>query len=320
MVQAAMKIEKFEMMSRERKIERKFSSGSSSIGKRTGESQVESVHSSRGRRQKPTMTLGFGRGTSTEQGERLECFHCHKYHSSTCRLITGGCFRCGSTNHLIVSCPRGSGTSRNPQGSSRGGSNVPPPTRDRGRGRGSSRQHKRSITSEIVNCPNTIVPARAYAMRTREDQDAPGIIAGIFSLHGIEMHALIDPISTHSYVCIEHFFDKMSSVEQLAYDMHVTCPLEHSVKVNRVYKNRPLVIHDREFSHDQIALPFHDFDLILGMDWLSKHRAIVDCDKKIVVLKCSDLSEVIVHGIRFGPVSNVISAMQALISTQIVLF
>ena len=47
------------------------------------------------------------------------------------------------------------------------------------------------------------------------------------------------------------------------------------------------------------------------MDWLFKHWAIVDCDKKTIVLKCSDPSEVTVHGIRSGPVSNVISAMQA---------
>ena len=71
------------------------------------------------------------------------------------------------------------------------------------------------------------------------------------------------------------------------------------------------MIHDREFFVDLIALPFHEFDLILGMDWLSKHRAIVDCDKKTIVLKCSDLSEVTVHGIRSGPMSNIISAMQA---------
>ena len=69
--------------------------------------------------------------------------------------------------------------------------------------------------------------------------------------------------------------------------------------------------HDREFSADLLALPFHEFDLILGMDWLSKHRAIVDCDKKTVRLKCSDLLEVTVHGIQFGAVLNVISAMQA---------
>ena len=57
-----------------------------------------------------------------------------------------------------------------------------------------------------------------------------------------------------------------------------------------MYKNRPLMVHDREFSVDLTALPFKEFDLILGMDWLSKHWAIIDCDKKTVVLKCSDLS------------------------------
>ena len=132
-MQVDMKIEKSKTMSMERKMERKFSKGSSSSGKRTRESQVELVYSyaTRGRRQRPTTIPGFGKGTSTEQGERLECPHYHKYHSSTCRLITGGCFQCGSTDHLIVNCPRGSGTSRNPQGSRKGGSNVPLPTRDR---------------------------------------------------------------------------------------------------------------------------------------------------------------------------------------------
>ena len=78
-----------------------------------------------------------------------------------------------------------------------------------------------------------------------------------------------------------------------------------------MYKNCLLMVHDREFSVDLIALLFYDFDLILGMDWLSKHRAIVDCDKKTLLLKCFDLLEVTVHGIRSGQVSNVISAMQA---------
>ena len=58
----------------------------------------------------------------------------------------------------------------------------------------------------------------------------------------------------------------LPSVEPLAYDMHVTSPLGHSVRVNRVHKNCPLMVQDREFSVDLIALPFHEFDLILGMD------------------------------------------------------
>ena len=51
--------------------------------------------------------------------------------------------------------------------------------------------------------------------------------------------------------------------------------------------------------------------MILGIEWLSQHRAIVDCGQKIVVLRCSDQSEVIIQGIRSSVMSNVISTMQA---------
>ena len=70
------------------------------------------------------------------------------------------------------------------------------------------------------------------------------------------MHALIDPGSTHSYVCIEHVFDKIPTVELLAYDMNVTSPLGYSITVNNVYRNWPIVIQAREFLADWITLPF----------------------------------------------------------------
>ena len=135
-------------------------------------------------------------------------------------------------------------------------------------------------------------------MRAREGPNIPGVIAGTFTLFDIDLYALIDSGSTHSYICMEQMSDKLPLVELLAYDLLVTSPLGHSVRVNRVYKNCPLMVHDRGFLVDLISLPFHEFDLILGMDWLSKHRVIVDCDKKIVMLKCSDLSKVTVQGIR----------------------
>ena len=177
------------------------------------------------------------------------------------------------------------------------------PFQHRGRG---------GIVSETVDRPTPIALARAYAIRAREDQDAPGVIVGNFTLYNTEIHALIDPGFTHYYICIKQLSDKLSSVESLAYDMLVTSPLGHSVRVNRVYKNCPLTVHDREFSVDLINLPFHEFDLILGMDWLSKHQAIVDCDKKTILLKCSNMLKVTIHGIQSEVVSNVISAMQAL--------
>ena len=227
MVQAAMKVEKSEASSRERFQKRKLSRGaSSSYGKRARESQAKSVQGSatRGRRQGSTMVPSSSRGVSTGQGEVPECPHCHRRHLGMCRLLTGGCFRCGSTEHLIANCPRESG---------RGG-----PIQHRGRG---------GTVSETVDRHMPTTPARAYAMKAREDQDALEVIAGILSIYDIEMHALIVPGSTHSYICTEHVFDRIPSAEQLPNDMLVTSPLGHSVIVNRVYKNCHLMTHDREF-------------------------------------------------------------------------
>ena len=67
----------------------------------------------------------------------------------------------------MVNCPRESGDNRSLQGSGRGRFVVPPSTLDRGgpiqhRGRG-------GIVLETVDCPMPIAPARAYAMKARED-------------------------------------------------------------------------------------------------------------------------------------------------------
>ena len=72
LVQAAMKVEKYEASSRERFQKRKLSRGaSSSSGKRARESQTDSVHSSttRGRRQGNTVVPSTGRGASVGPGE-----------------------------------------------------------------------------------------------------------------------------------------------------------------------------------------------------------------------------------------------------------
>ena len=44
-------------------------------------------------------------------------------------------------------------------------------------------------------------PARAYAMKAVEEKDAPDVIVGNFYIFETIVHALINPGSTHSYIC-----------------------------------------------------------------------------------------------------------------------
>ena len=79
---------------------------------------------------------------------------------------------------MIAQCPRESGDNRSQQRSSRGRSATPLPTRDRDRGRSGPSQYRGrgGIVSETVDHPMPTVPARAYAMKAREDQNAPEVI------------------------------------------------------------------------------------------------------------------------------------------------
>ena len=62
--------------------------------------------------------------------ETPECPHCHRRHLGVCRLLAGGCFGCGSTEHFMENCPKESRDNRNPQSNSKGRSTAPPLTRE----------------------------------------------------------------------------------------------------------------------------------------------------------------------------------------------
>ena len=138
-----MKVERFEASIRERFHKKRLYRGASSFSrKRVRESQEELVYISttRGRSQGPSIAPNIApstsRGASVRPGETLECPHCHRRHLGVCRLLTGGCFRCGSTEHFMENCPKESGGNRNPLSNRKGRSAAPPSTQDRGRGRG----------------------------------------------------------------------------------------------------------------------------------------------------------------------------------------
>ena len=111
-------------------------------------------------------------------------------------------------------------------------------------------------------------PARAYPMKAVEDTDAPDVIVGNFTVFDTIMHALIDPESTHLYICTN--IPDLGNLprSETEYDILVTNPLGHSVIMNKVYRDFPIIIRENEFMGDLIELSFREFDVILGMDWL----------------------------------------------------
>ena len=99
-------------------------------------------------------------------------------------------------------------------------------------------------------------PARAYAIKAVEDTDGLDMIVDNFTIFNTIMHALIDPGSTHSYICTDIPSLRNLPRSETEYDILVTNPLGHSVIVNKVYRDCPIRIREYEFLGDLIELSF----------------------------------------------------------------
>ncbi|XP_012451939.1 uncharacterized protein LOC105774125 [Gossypium raimondii] len=212
-----------------------------------------------------------------------ECQHCGRQHPGECWLLSRACFKCGSRQHYIKDCPEKVEEEKFQNVRSGDTVNRGRPLRNTG-----SRASGKSVMKDTAVRPEHRTLTRAYDIRTREEAASPDVITGTFSLYDTEVIALIDPGSTHSYVCVNLVSNKNLPVENTEFVVKVSNPLGKYVAVDKVGKNYPLRIQGHCFPANLMLLPFDEFDVILGMDWLMLHDAKVNCRQKILELKCEN--------------------------------
>ena len=66
-------------------------------------------------------------------------------------------------------------------------------------------------------------------------------------------------------------------IKPLGYDVCVFMPTEGVVNVNIIIRNYPIIVDGIIMHINLIVIQLREFDAILGMDWLSKYYAVVDC-------------------------------------------
>ena len=67
--------------------------------------------------------------------------------------------------------------------------------------------------------------------------------------------------------------------------LSVSTPIGDTLMTNLVLKSCIICIEGRELLADLVLLDMHDFDVILGMDWLASYDASVHCFEKEVVFR-----------------------------------
>ena len=122
--------------------------------------------------------------------------------------------------------------------------------------------------------------AKVFAVTQKDADTTPDVVTGIISVFGRDAHILIDLGAIHSFISTSFISNVNVESQPIDCSIVVSLPTGDSQIAKSVYLDSRVIIGGREFLIDFILLDIHDFDVILGMDWLSRHHAIVDCYKK----------------------------------------
>ncbi|XP_048140752.1 uncharacterized protein LOC125316459 [Rhodamnia argentea] len=130
-----------------------------------------------------------------------------------------------------------------------------------------------------------MIAEKVFAMIEEDVAASNAVVAGDVSIASRYAYALFDPGATHSFVSME--FAKKLDVppKSLDHDLRVDAPIGDFLIADHVYKRCMLRIDDVEMPVDLVESNIQDFDVILGMDWLSTYHATIDCYAKKIIFR-----------------------------------
>ncbi|CAJ2645621.1 unnamed protein product [Trifolium pratense] len=153
--------------------------------------------------------------------------------------------------------------------------------------------------------------ARVFALTRQDAQASNAVVTGILSICSQDAHVLFDPGATHSFISLwfASRLGKNSSVLDEA--LVVALPVGDKLFAESVYHSCDVSIAGQILFADLVVIDMIDFDVILGMDWLSSHHATLDCYNKIVKFEIPGKSPFSFQGKSTWMPHNLISALRA---------
>ncbi|XP_075479430.1 uncharacterized protein LOC142520313 [Primulina tabacum] len=144
-------------------------------------------------------------------------------------------------------------------------------------------QRKATVQEEghkAIDCPKKKGPTigRAYVMHAEEAETKPDttLITGMIFISSVAIYALLDLGATHSFI-FETFVKRLNILpEDLNLGFRVSIPSSDRMVTMGIVRNLELRLLKNLFQTNLIVLPMPEFDIILGMDWLSLNGTSID--------------------------------------------
>ncbi|XP_035838868.1 uncharacterized protein LOC118486492 [Helianthus annuus] len=217
-----------------------------------------------------------------------QCQICKHFHTGECRFPcpnckkTGHalqeckenkkCFKCGDPNHMRSECPK----------------------------------LKRNDRTQ-PNQPK----GRAFVLIKEEAKTNTDVITGTYLVNDVYARVLFDT-GANSCLVSTTFRPYLNQASQnLDHAFTVEMADGSQRKIVDIVKNCKISLNNHVIPIDLMPMELGEFDIVIGMDWLTPYHAEVICDKRIVRLRLPNGKQLTVSGDRTDKTKNLITIAQA---------
>ncbi|KAD1774781.1 hypothetical protein E3N88_42308 [Mikania micrantha] len=152
---------------------------------------------------------------------------------------------------------------------------------------------------------------RVFSLTATDAASVPGTVSGTLRIGERDICVLFDTGATHSIV--SHMFTKylMIAPSLLDHTLCISTPTGESIVITHIYKDCPITIDTIVRKADLLPMQMGDFDIILGMDWLTRHHVTIDCHSRRVVFGDFHHPDLVYQGIQPHKSLKIISTLKA---------
>ncbi|GKE41598.1 putative reverse transcriptase domain-containing protein [Tanacetum coccineum] len=140
---------------------------------------------------------------------------------------------------------------------------------------------ERALQKSVPKANNNAY-GRAYLLRDKNAHQDPNVVMGTFFLNQHLARVLFDSGADKSFVSIS----LASKLNIPPITLDTTYDIEmvdgNLVGTNTIIQGCTLILLNQPFEIDLMPIKLSSFDVVIGMDWLSKYHARIICDEKVV--------------------------------------
>nr|GEW98087.1 putative reverse transcriptase domain-containing protein [Tanacetum cinerariifolium] len=147
---------------------------------------------------------------------------------------------------------------------------------------------KEHYENQCRKTTNNNAQGRAYMLRDRNAYRDPNVVAGMFLLNQNLARVLFDSGANKSFISIS--LASMLNIPTTTIDTFYNIKMADGnlVSTNTIIHGYTLTLLNQPFKINLMPIKLGSFDVIVGMDWLSKYHAKIICDEKVIHIPIDD--------------------------------